>query len=75
MERCSPGWLEEILEARQYAEAHHMVTSAKNPVDVPSSPMVDLVQQIRLELAVDRYQAKKQVREDKAVQTTETDRP
>lgn len=62
MERCSPGWLEEILEARQYAEAHYKVTHVKPGVELESSPIVDLAQQIRLELAVDAYHAKKKVK-------------
>jgi hypothetical protein len=59
MERCAPGWIEEVLEARQYAEAYHMVAHAKNAADLPASPMTDLVQQIDAELAVDAYRAKK----------------
>lgn len=59
MERCGPGWLEEVLEARQYAEAFHMVMNAQSRSDVPSSPIVDLVRKIDMERAAAAY-AKKQ---------------
>lgn len=62
--QCSPGWLEEILEARQYAEAHYKVTNAKPGAEMEDSPIVKLAQQIRLELAVDKYHAKKKVKAD-----------
>jgi hypothetical protein len=57
--RHPPGWLEEIIEARQYAEAHYTVTHAKNRSDVPSSPTVDLVREIDMERAAEAYEAKK----------------
>lgn len=59
LERCPPGWLQEILEARQYSEAFHLLKSARNDADVPTSPMVELVRTIEAERAVDAYHAKK----------------
>ena len=62
MELSPPGWIEEVLEARQYAEAFEMIRRAKDPATVPASPMVDLVRLIDVELAVDRYHEKRKAK-------------
>ena len=52
--RTSPaGFLEDVMEARAYAQAWAMVDGAKSAKDIPSSPLTDLAITIRRELAED----------------------
>ncbi len=58
------GWLEEVIEARHYADTYHQVMAASKPSDVPSSPLVDLVREIELDRADKALRAKQ--RKDRA---------
>ena len=52
--------LEEILEARAFAGAYTVWSTAKNKADVPDTPMMQLVKTIEFELAqqeIDRRRA------------------
>lgn len=50
--RSAPvGFLEEIIEARQYAKAKRIADSAERKADIPTGGMFDLVKSIEFELA------------------------
>jgi hypothetical protein len=51
------GWLEEILEARHYAECYHLWTTAKRKADVPDSPMMQVVKEIEFALVAEERKA------------------
>ena len=56
--RVPAGWLDEILEARHFASAYHLWTTARRKSDVPKSEMVDLVKQIEFGLVQDELDAR-----------------
>lgn len=45
------GFLDELLEARRYAEAKSIVAHAKSVTDIPVSPWTEWAQRIELRLA------------------------
>lgn len=45
------GTIEEILEARAYAQAKHVVDHAKKKTDIPDGELFQLAQQIDLDIA------------------------
>ena len=53
------GWLDEIIEARHYAECHHIWTRARSKQDVPDSPLMACVKEIEFELVNEAREAAK----------------
>lgn len=58
-ERAPVGLLEEILEARGFAKAKDLYDHAKSKTDLPSHPMIDLVQAVEFELVEEELAARK----------------
>lgn len=52
------GWLEEVMEARAYAECHHLWHTARKKSDVPDSPLMQTVKEIDFELAAEARAAR-----------------
>lgn len=48
------GVLEQILEARAFAAAKHVVDGAKRKMDIPQTPMTALVQEIEYDMVKER---------------------
>jgi len=56
--RAPVGWLEEIIEARHYAEAKALYERTARPEDLPKDdPMITLVEEIRYQREGERLAA------------------